>query len=201
MGKLIDLTGKRFGKLTVISFAGTKHIGKQAIATWKCKCDCGNETIVNSQDIRTGHTKSCGCYFNNGFSNTREKQKHGLTSHPLYDIWRGIRQRCYRPTDKYKKERYKDRNIFVCEEWLHDFKAFYDWSIANGWNDEKLPNGYHKLTIDRINNDKGYSPDNCRWVSWKKQTENRSKNRKNINAKQMKSQIIHYREEKQCQMN
>lgn len=154
MGKYVDLTGQKFGKLEVIKKSNL-HNKKDKHAYWKCKCDCGNYCIVASHHLKNGNTKSCGC-LNNGKSHTR-----------LYRIWTDIKCRCYRKVEN-SYCYYGGRGITVCDEWLQDFQAFYDWAMTNGYADN--------LTIDRINNDKGYSPDNCRWVTMKEQTNNRQSN-------------------------
>lgn len=180
--KLKDLVGQKFGKLIVKKLVGTNSRGT---SLWECQCECGNTIIAYSNNLKNGHTKSCGCL---------KKTVNGLHNHPLCSIYHGMLTRCFTPTNEYKKQNYKDRGISVCDEWLGEngFINFYNWAIANGWNDEKLPSGRHKLTVDRINNDEGYSPSNCRWVTYHVQNLNKRKKRSGINAKQLLSQSIHY---------
>lgn len=159
--QVIDLTGQRFGMLTVVSRDGTT---KHRTVTWLCRCDCGGETIVAGNDLKRNHTKSCGC-LRQGLA------KHRKTDTRLFNVWKSMKRRCNGKTDK-NYDRYGGRGITVCEEWQHNFQAFYDWSMANGY-DENAPRG--KCTIDRIDNDKGYLPENCRWVDMKVQTRNRAK--------------------------
>ena len=150
----IDLTGQKFGKLTVI----TRDESRKGRAYWICKCECGNTTVVPSCDLRSGHTQSCGCKWFESH-NAKHKMKHTR----IYSIWCGMRKRCYDPKDKVY-QRYGAEGITVCHEW-NNFLTFYQWSIENGYTDE--------LTIDRIDNKKGYSPDNCRWSTHTEQNRNR----------------------------
>ncbi|MEK5272553.1 hypothetical protein NSR00_17730 [Aeribacillus sp. FSL K6-8394] len=158
--KRIDITGKKFGRLTVIEYTYTK--GK--IAYWRCLCECGNETIVMGANLRHGKTKSCGCIHKKIRSNL--SFKHGQADTRLFKIWSNMKDRCENPHNK-RYDRYGGRGIKVCDEW-HEFKNFYDWAINNGYNDQ--------LTIERKDINKNYEPDNCEWIPQSKQAKNRSSN-------------------------
>lgn len=160
MGKLIDLTGQRFGRLVVIERIG---LNKNKKATWLCRCDCGNEIVAISNSLRTGNTTSCGCAQRDI---AREMhQTHNCSRQTrLYRIWIAMKQRCYYHRSNHYKD-YGGRGITICDEWLHDFVAFRDWAMSHGYADD--------LSIDRIDNDKGYNPDNCRWATMKEQRHNR----------------------------
>ena len=161
--KFVDLTGQRFGRLTVIK--RVENDGEKVM--WLCRCDCGNETTVFSGYLRNGDTKSCGCLSKDKL---RERRfKHGESRKTrLYNIWIHIKHRTSgKANEKRTKKWYTDKNIKMCEEWA-DFRNFRDWANANGYDDS--------LTIDRIDGNKGYSPENCRWVDWKTQTRNKSNN-------------------------
>ena len=162
--KFIDLTGKRYGRLVVIE--RTKNKGSKT--AWLCKCDCGNEKIVTGDGLNRGNTKSCGCLSKEIARN--RQYKHGKTQCRLYNVWYSMKRRCY---DKNVKNfnKYGGRGIKVCEEWLNDFLSFYNWAISNGYRDD-VERG--KLTLDRIDNNKGYYPDNCRWVNQKIQNRNKT---------------------------
>ena len=157
MGKLIDLTGRKFGMLTVLKFAYKNSFNQ---AMWKCRCDCGNETTVHSNNLRRGYTKSCGCVRN--LKSSERTKKHGMHGTNLYNRWKSMKERC----SDMKNERYGGRGITVCDEWKNDFQAFYDWSMSNGYS--------ANLQLDRIDNDGNYEPTNCRWISAKKNRENSS---------------------------
>lgn len=161
MSKRIDLYGKRFGRLTVIERGKNSNNGH---ACWICQCDCGKEVIVNSSDLRSGKQISCGCYNRERFIKEQRQIKHGLRKHKLYGVWRSMKERCTLKTHAVYKD-YGGRGIGICEEWKNDFKKFYDWAIQNGYNEG--------LTIDRIDNNKGYYPENCRWVTMKIQNTNK----------------------------
>lgn len=156
MPNLIDLTGKRFGRLTVIEYLGKGR--------WLCACECGNRKAVSGPHLRSGATKSCGCLHSDQLK--RSLTKHGGSKTRLYRIWLGMRKRCSNENCR-AYERYGARGIKVCEEWSESFEAFRAWSLANGYADD--------LSIDRIDNDCGYSPDNCRWATAMTQTHNRRK--------------------------
>ncbi len=155
---LIDLTGKVFGKLTVLQ--RDKTVNKRT--KWLCKCECGNEISVEAYNLKTGHTQSCGCFQKEATSTA--SKTHGKTHTRLYRIWNCMKNRCYRKS-YHAYNHYGGRGITVCDEWLNDFQAFHDWAIANGYNDG--------LSIDRIDVDKGYSPHNCRWVTMAEQNKNK----------------------------
>lgn len=169
MGRLIDLTGQRFGRLVAIERVESR--GKNRAAVWRCRCDCGKETFVRSDSLRSGMTMSCGCFNIDQKRNLMMAQNivHGGYKTRLYNIWHNMKKRCYNPLDKYYKD-YGGRGITICAEWLHDFVAFRDWALSHGYQDD--------LTIDRINNDGNYSPDNCRWATWKEQRINQRPRKK-----------------------
>lgn len=171
-GKFIDLTGQRFGRLTVVELYGKN---KYKNILWKCVCDCGNEKITTTGQLVQGKTSSCGC-----FARDIGKTKmltHGLRHTQIYKTWAGIKDRT-NPKNRNCKNNYKKLEITMCDEWRNDFMSFYNWSMANGYKEEKLPNGKNKWTIDRIDGTKGYCPENCRWITNKAQMNNLLKNKK-----------------------
>lgn len=173
MPKFEDLVGKKFGRLTVIKRV-EDHIYPSGYhrPRWLCLCECGNEVIVQACHLKSGNTTSCGCFHKEKASDANKK--HGLYYTRLHKIWIGMKARCYNPNNKRFKN-YGARNIKVCDEWKDDFKCFYDWSMANGYDETAE---YMKCTIDRIDVNDDYKPSNCRWVDIK--TQNRNK-RNNIN--------------------
>lgn len=160
MSKLQDLTGKRFERLVVVE--RTANNKRQPV--WICKCDCGNYTKVQSSNLKSGNVRSCGCLA----KEIKPSLTHGLHGTRLYEIWHGMKQRCYLPTVKPYKN-YGGRGIKVCDEWKNDFMSFYNWAITNGYREY--------LTLDRIDNDGNYEPNNCRWITRKEQSNNKRTNR------------------------
>lgn len=160
MPKKLDLTGQIFGRLTVLSRA--PNIGKKT--AWRCICLCGTEKTVQTVHLTRGLVHSCGCINHDNL--VRRNTTHSLSSSRLYKIWANIRSRCSNPNAQ-SYEVYGGRGIQICDEWK-DFEAFYRWAVAHGYHDD--------LTIDRIDNDAGYFPDNCRWITQKQQCRNKRNN-------------------------
>lgn len=165
MPKMKDLTNMRFGRLTVLKSIGVNKYGNHI---WECKCDCGNLHTVNSAKLIQGKTKSCGCLKKE--QGIKQLEKHGITTGGkprTFIIWNGMKARCYNPKSVSYKN-YGAKGIKMCEEWL-SFENFHNWAISHGYADD--------LQIDRIDNSKGYSPDNCRWVSVTENMRNQTKTR------------------------
>lgn len=165
MAYKIDLKGMKFNRLKVVEYVGQS--GRRR-TMWRCVCDCGNELIVDGTHLRTGHTKSCGCYNRERIGNLNKKT--GCTKTKLYYTYRNILNRCYR-ADNSSHKYYVDRSITMCPEWRDKdtgFYAFREWALSHGYEEG--------LSIDRIDNDKGYSPDNCRWVDTYVQANNKRNN-------------------------
>ena len=160
---LKDLTGQRFGRLLVV--APTNKRTKNRRVIFECVCDCGNTCYAVGQSLLSGAKQSCGCLQKELASNGNKT--HGQTHSRLYGIWSGMKTRCNNENEKIYK-RYGALGVTVCEEW-NRFEPFYKWAMNNGYTD--------CLTLDRKDNNKGYSPDNCRWVTMKEQENNRRNNR------------------------
>lgn len=153
--KFQDLTGKKYNLLTVVE----RDYSKKR-TSWKCLCECGDYHIVESHTLKSGEVKSCGCL--------NHKLKHNMTKSRILRIWGALRSRCNnKNNDSY--ERYGMKGIKVCKEWDNKIDGslnFIKWANNNGYNDS--------LSIDRIDNKKGYYPENCRWVNSEIQTLNRT---------------------------
>lgn len=163
MSKKIDLTGRTFNRLVVIREYGRKN----GAVTWLCRClgrqgdDCGNEVVVDGRSLRKGITQSCGCLQRDRITT------HDCTHEPWYPTYKSMMMRCghFKGASEYVLSLYRDRGVTVCELWRNSPKAFGDWLLAHGW---------HKgLEIDRFDNSLGYSPENCRVVTPRENTNNR----------------------------
>ncbi len=160
MPSFIDLTGQRFGRLTVLKRAENKG----RFTRWLCLCDCGKTTISHSANLRGGQAFSCGCY---RYDRVRQAcKKHNGKGTRLYRIWKNMRSRCRNKSVTQYKD-YGGRGISVCEEW-NDYKAFQQWALLNGYQDN--------LSIDRIDVNGNYTPENCKWSTAKEQCRNKRSN-------------------------
>ena len=156
MGAFVDLTGNRYGKLVVIALhsKGSRTTGHPQ---YLCRCDCGNTRIVRANNLQSGNTMSCGCLKKGNVGAYRPNVRR------MYNSWRGMKARCNNPNNN-RYHLYGGRGISICDEW-QSFANFERWSLANGYADS--------LTIDRIDPDGNYCPDNCRWIPPNEQSSNR----------------------------
>lgn len=154
-----DLTGQRFGRLVCI-----RHFIKDHMSWWVCKCDCGKEHTTRANALKRGMVRSCGCLQRDWGKSGRSNKSHGITNHPLYRVYHSMKDRCYRPNDA-EYHNYGGRGITMCDEWKNDVGAFYNWAIAHGYK--------KGLSIDRINPNGNYCPENCRWADWVTQGNNK----------------------------
>lgn len=162
MGYEIEgIKGKRFGRFTVVEYMGRAKDRKH---TWLCVCDCGNEKVCLENNLKNGHTSSCGCIGTE--IKVKRNTTHGLCGDPLYAVWTHMRQRINDPNIK-TYNRYGGRGISICEEWK-SAEEFVKWGYDNGY---KIG-----LTIDRKDNNGNYSPENCRFITMSEQNRNKSSN-------------------------
>jgi hypothetical protein len=173
MNKVIDLTGERFGRLTVVEFDRLQNHKTY----WKCACDCGLTVVATGNNLRSGNTKSCGCLHKEkvravGKSNAKHSESHDNRTR-LYNIWCSMRRRCTENPDAYAYKWYGAKGVKVCEEW-NDYGVFKEWALSHGYADN--------LTIDRIDPNKGYYPENCQWLT---RSENTAKANKNHTSRKL----------------
>lgn len=154
-GKLKDLSGQIFGRLTVVNFSHmvAKH------SYWNCVCECGKTHKVRSDCLKNGLVKSCGC-----LNSEAKVTTHGKSKTKLYHVWASMKDRCNNPNNKRGARYYQPKGITYCKEW-ESFEPFHEWAISHGYEEG--------LTLDRINNDGNYEPSNCRWVTMKVQNNNK----------------------------
>lgn len=179
MGKFINLTGEVFGRLKVLR--RTSNQGNKVKYT--CICECGNEKDVVSSNLKSGKISSCGCLRKETVTNKNiDNATHGMSNTKIYKVWDGIKKRASdtRAIDK-DYDNYRGRGIYICEEWDKSFEEFYKWAIKSGYKEG--------LQIDRIDNDDGYHPNNCRFVTVFTNSMNR---RTNIDESKLREAMTMY---------
>lgn len=164
-----DISGEKFGRLTVIRRLSPSEVTTRQY-NWLCRCECGKYIHASANKLKTGHTKSCGC-LKKEFSIGDKTRTHGLRKTKLYNVYSGMKQRCFNSNNKRYKN-YGGRGITICDEWLgeHGFENFYNWAMESGYDESKSRS---EQSIDRINANGNYEPDNCRWADSYTQAHNK----------------------------
>lgn len=162
-----NLIGQKFGYFTVVGFGETRERNNgKLVRTWDCVCVCGNHRYLTTHEVTTEKRKSCGCKQKE--FRVKSATIHGDSHTRLHNTWSGMRARCYTKSD-YHYKWYGERGIKMCDEWKDNYVAFKEWALQNGYDEN--------LTIDRIDNDGNYCPENCRWVTMKVQSNNTRRNK------------------------
>lgn len=176
MSDKVDLTGQRFDRLVAVKRIGYKKRKSGGYSIWECKCDCGKTTQVPLSALKTGNTRSCGCFQEENHQKLAALHRtHGYSKTRLYVVWKQMKKRCNNPNNNVYKH-YGAHGIKVCAEWENSFPAFREWMLEHGY-DETAKRG--KCTIDRIDPNGDYCPENCRVVDMVVQRHNRRDSIKN----------------------